>query len=169
MVKISCKVIIETPWGILLVKDALDPRKRYALPGGQFERKHGDFEHAAVTEVYEELKLAVKRGKIKELYSLKAKPLPDGTPHEMRIFVAKVRNSYRHGTLKRKHLQTDEVLDIGFLSGKRSSGGSRLPLQGHVSNVVANYVKTKLRAHYRKKWLSNIIIDDELLGNWVKV
>jgi len=88
---VTCKVIIETPYGILLVKDNIDRQKRYSLPGGNWEKHEGRFFKAAVRELWEELKLVVRWGKIEHLYHHTGASR-GGKPTEIHVFAAQVRN-----------------------------------------------------------------------------
>jgi len=162
---ITAKLIIETKWGVLLIKDRIDKKGRYSLPGGIYDKKQDkSYEAAAIRELYEELGLVVTKIKsfsekvpMKPVWDKKAKRKKRRVGY---IYVAQVRNWGYFFSLKRNHFDY-EVEDIGFLTGKK-----KVPLQGHVKYVVENYVKTKDRKNYRQKYFSNITISKDLLIGW---
>jgi 8-oxo-dGTP pyrophosphatase MutT (NUDIX family) len=161
---ISCKVIIETPWGILLVRDAIDKAQRYALPGGNWEQKDGKYFKAAVRELKEELGLIVKWRKIRQLYEFPGSPV-HGRQRRVYIYIAQVKNHRLHPVLAREHF-SKEISGIAFLGGSRRIDPSLL--QGHVQQVIKIYLKPG-RGMLREIFMSPILIEDALTTGWHKV
>ena len=154
MVQHRGAAIVETPYGILLVRE--NESGNYALPGGTKRRDESTVQ-ATLRELNEELGLdAVK---YRHLFNI---PPNKRARHPRKHYVHLVHAS---GEID---LQNSEIEGIGFFAG---CPGTRIPndyLEGHVHAMKALYIDSKKRPKVAHAYFCNPTIDSKLLSDWRK-